>query len=388
MLALKFDFRDLFRAPRLAFSLQRMWILLVGLGGAGLIYLFFTYVALVLGGHSLASTWRFFGILPVFYGSTITLPWYGWLVHSLGVVLAAMVFLLANTALSRALYMSAKGEHFYSWRQAYAFAWRKLGAVVMTPVSLALLILLFIGGAFLIGLAGRIPWIGEVGFSLFTILWFGMAILLLYCSLVLLISFCYTPAIIASTDEDAFEAVFQLYALTWNQPWRLLAYGLLSLVISLFSFGLFAFVCKQAVGLTNLIFTLFMGSNFADLANNGQALVQAWTSAGEGLLFAFFQDFTPLIFFTQEFGYLPVHELARPTVAVAGFIYAVSLLFLAGWVLSYGLATLNNSHLLAYLYMRKRKDGVNLLERKDKEEESEEELDTEAVTEEPTAEQN
>jgi hypothetical protein len=387
MLSLKLDYRDLFRAPRLAFSLQRMWIVMAGVGLGWLIYAALTYLALLLAGGSLPDLWQRFGIYPSFYSVASAIPWYSWILYALGVVTLVLAFLLANTAHARAMYMSAKGEHFYSWRQSYAFAWRKLGVVIMTPVSLLLLILLFIAAEFVIGLLGRIPWAGELGMALFAPIWFFTGLLLMFFAIVLFYALILTPAIVATTDEDAFESIFQLFSLIWNQPWRILLYGLLSAFVALFSMGLFAFFCKQAVALTQILLSAFVGSNFADLANNGMALVQAWTTMGEETVFSLFRGFTPLIFFTQEFYYLPVQELARPTVAVAGVLYAVSLLFLAGWVLSYGFATLSSATVLSYLSLRKRKDGINLLERKDTEEECEEEaIELETGGEEPAVE--
>ncbi len=388
MLSLKFDVRDLFRAPRLAFSLQRMWIMLIGTGVGWLIYLVLTYLSMLTAGWPLSEAWERFGILPCLFAARVSFPWYSWLIYALGAGAIVIAFMLANTALARAVYMSAKGEHFYSWRQSYAFAWRKLGAVIMTPASLALLILLLTGGGFVIGLIGRIPVVGEIGIGLFTIIWFVVALLILFLGAVLWFSFFYAPAIVATTDEDAFESVFQLFSLTWNQPLRLLAYEIIAVLIALIFAGLFAFFCKRAVGLTNILFSAFMGSNFADIANNGQALVQAWTLMGEDLIFSLFRGFTPYLFYTQEFYYLPVHELARPTIASAAFLYALGLLFLGVWVFSYGLAAFNAGHTLAYLALRKKKDGMNLLERKDKEEEVEEELEEENPSEEPAAAQN
>ncbi len=388
MVSLRFDFRDLFRAPRLAFSLQRMWILLVGIAAGWLAYFLFAFPALLLAGPTPGEIWSRFGLLPALFASRFSFPWYSWLLQGLAAAAAFCALLIAQTAHARALYMSCKGEHFYSWRKAYAFAWRKLGAVIMTPTVLGLLMLFFIGAAWLAGLVGRIPWVGELGVALLAIIWFVVGLLLIFFGLVLLVSLLYAPAVIAATDEDAFESIFQLFSLVWNQPWRLLIYELISILLSLFALGVLAFFCKRAVGLTNDLFSYFMGGNYADLANNGQALVQAWTAAGEGMLFWLFRGFTPLVYFTQEFYYLPVQELARPTVAVSGYLYAINLLFLAGWVFSYGLSTLNAAHLLSYISMRKHKDEVNLLERRDREEEYEEELENEADGKEPPPVQN
>lgn len=385
MLLPKFDYRDLLRAPRLALSLQRMWITLAGVGSGWVVYLLLTYLALMLGGWGLPEAWERFGILPALPALQNPFPWFSWILHGLGALILVFSLLLANTAHARAVYMSSKGEHFYSWRQSYDFAWRKLGAVVMTPASLAVLVLLIAAGGAVVGLMARIPYAGEIGIALFTLIWFAMGLLLIIVMIVLWFSLIYTPAIVATTDEDAFEAVFQLFSLTWNQPWRLLLYQLFSLFIAVLATGLFAFLGKQAVGLTNLLLGAAMGSNYADIANNGLALVQAWTLSSEDLVFSFFRGFTPFLFYTQEFYFLPAAELARPTVAAAAYLYALGLLGFGFWIASYGLGTLNAGHTLAYLALRRRKDGINLLERVDKEEESTEEVDEPPAEAETTA---
>lgn len=389
MLTLKFDLRDLVRAPRLALSLQRMWIMLVGLGISWLIYLLFTYLALLSAGGALSDLWHRFGLLPVLSGLG-GVPWYSWGLHLVGAAAALAMLLMAQTALARAIYMAAKGEHFYSVKQAFAFARRKFGAVLMTPLALGALLLLLVAGSFAIGLLGRIPWAGELGVALFTPIWFVLALVLIFLGIVFCVSLFLAPAIVATTDEDAFEAIFQLFGLTWRQPWRLLLYGGVTWLLAVGALGLFAAFCKEGVVITNHLLALFMGSNFSDLANNGQALVQAWSATAEEALFWLFRGFTPYLFFTQEFYYLPLRELARPSVAIAGYFYAFGLLLLAGWIVAYGFATLNAGAVLSYLSLRWRKDGVNLLERKDKEEESEEEEEVEMGLSpgEPAAEQN
>lgn len=377
MLSLRFDFRDLFKAPRLAFSLQRIWIMLVALGTGLILYNLFTYIALLMGGLNLTDAWQRFGILPCLFMERTLFPWYVWLVHALGVIALLITFLFANTAAARAVYMSAKGEHFYSWRQSFAFAHKKISAVLLTPVSLLTLLALMVLGSLLLGLAGKIPYAGELVVSLFMLFWFVFALLMIFFACVFWFSLFYAPAVIATTDEDAFESVFQLFSLSWNQPLRLLIYSFLSIFIALAAMGILSFFVKRSVGLSNALLGAFMGSNFLDLANNGQALVQAWTVMSEDLIFDMFRGFTPYLYFSQEFFYLPVHELARPTVSIGGYFYAISLLFLGSWVVAYGFSTLATAHTLAYLVMRKKKDDQNLLERIDKEEDLEESTEDE-----------
>jgi len=372
----KFDYRDVIRSPRLSFSLQRMWIQLVGLTVGFVGYLIFTYLAFWAGGFSIGSTWAKFGLLPCLFASGEIFPWYAWLIYAVGALFFLAAFLITNTAVARAVYMIQKGNNFYTWRESYAFAFRKLGSVLLTPVALVILIAFMVIGGLVIGLLGKIPYVGELGLSLFTVLWFFAALLVFFFAVVTFISILLVPSIIATTDEDAFEAIFQTFSVVWNQPWRLVIYEFLTVVLAVFGMGVFAFAAKEAVVIMNGIFAASMGPKFINLANNGQALLQSWLILGQDIVEGLYRNFSNLVYFSHEFIAIPTSDLSV-TVVISSYIYALSLLFIAGWVVSYGLSTFTVGNTVLYIVLRKRKDDENLLERKDKEEEEEEEEEPE-----------
>jgi len=368
MLKLKFNFHDVFRAPRLAFSLQRMWIQLAGLFFGYLGYLVFTYVSFLLNGFPFQTAWAQYGLFPCIFMTGEVFPWYGLVLGIIGIAILVVAMLITNTAVARAVYMSAKGNTFYTWRESFAFAFRKIGSVLLTPISLAVLIGLLVLGALVIGLLGKIPFIGEIGVSLFTVIWFLAALFLFFVGIVAVITLFYAPPILATTDEDAFEAVFQTFSITWSQPWRLVFYQAITVVLSVLAMGIFAFFAKEAIMIMNGLFASFMGSDFINLANNGQAMLQNWTLMAEQAVELLYRGYDELVFFSREF--LMVSDVAV-SVVISSYLYALSLLFIGGWVLSYGLSTFTAGNTLAYIVMRQKKDEENLLERVDKEEEEE-----------------
>ncbi len=371
MLKLRFNYRDLFHAPRLAFSIQRIWIQFIGLviGYAG--YLIFTYLSYFLNNYSFDIVWKKYGLLPCLFASGEVFPWYSWVLFAIGSVWFLFAYLLTNTAVARAIYMTGKGNHFYSWREAFGFAFRKIWSILLTPVSIVVLIGLMILGSLIIGLLGKIPFVGEIGVSLFTIFWFIGALIMFFFALVVVVSILLVPGIIATTDEDAFEAVFQVFSVTWSQPCRFVFYQFISIVLAVVSFAVFAIAVKQAVMIMNGLFINFMGSDFMNLCNNGQAMVQSWTLMLQGTFESAFKELAPVIYFSHNFTLIPVADL-NITVTISSFIYAISLLIIGGWVISYGLSTFTTGNTLLYLVLRKYKDDENLLEREDAEEEQEE----------------
>jgi hypothetical protein len=277
---------------------------------------------------------------------------------------------------ARATYMLAKGNNFYTWRESYAFAFRKAGSVLLTPVSLAVLIGMVVVGALILGLLGKIPYAGELGISLFTVIWFFAALLLFFFAVILLVSIILVPSIIATTDEDAFEAVFQTFSLTWSQPWRLVIYEGVITLLSLFAMGLFAYAAKEAFIIMNALLSSFMCGDYINLMTNGQAMVQSWLLMIQNVVQSIYGDATPWIYFRHEFIPIPASELPL-TVVISSYLYGLSLLFIMGWVFSYGVSTFTAGNTLLYVILRKKKDDENLLERVDKEEEEEEEEETE-----------
>ena len=172
----------------------------------------------------------------------------------------------------------------------------------------------------------------------------------------------------------------------WGRPWRFFFYESLTVVLSLASIAGLGFFIKQAVVITNRLFAAFMGADYINLSNNGQALLQGWTLPAQGLIDHLYGRFADMIFFAREFVMIPSAQLPV-SVVISSYIFAVGLLFLAGWVVSYGLAAFTAGNTLLVLVIKKHKDDENLLERKDAEEETEEEAKAEespAAEETPT----
>ncbi len=94
-------------------------------------------------------------LLSLPFGGGAEAPWYGWAIFLLGCVLLFVTILLTNTAVSRTVYMNLKGETFYTWKEAYKFAFKNLGSILGAPLAIAGVILLFVIAAIIMGLIGR-----------------------------------------------------------------------------------------------------------------------------------------------------------------------------------------------------------------------------------------
>ncbi len=367
MTALRFDFRDLLKSARLAFSFQRLWIQTIGLGLGYLAYAVLTYIALILSGQSFGTLWVRFGLLPCAIGQY--LPWYGWVLTILGIVILVFSWLITATAVSRAVYMHLKGNTFYTWREAFRFALKKKGPSVLSTPLVILIIAVLIGvGGLIVGLAGRIPYVGELGISLFGILWFLASLLLVFILLAFCVSLILTPAVLSTTDDDAFEGIFQSFSTLFGQPWRFILYEIFLIVIAVVSFAIFALIAKQAWLLMTQIFVMGMGDKYADLSYSASTLLQNWVYPAVAWSRALLGNLNSLFFFSRDFS-----SMSLPAVmTIASWILAIFMTIIGGFILCYPLAIFNTGNCLIFLILKKKKDDENLLERKDKEEEEEE----------------
>ncbi|NOY78958.1 MAG: hypothetical protein GXO76_13940 [Calditrichaeota bacterium] len=374
MVKLHFNFKDLFRSARLAFSIQRVWINFVGLVIGFLLYDVFTYVSFLASGKGFVPMWERFGLFPCLFG--LGGPWYSWVLFWVGVLLLVAIILLTNTAVSRAVYMNLKGETFYTWKEAFGFSLKRWGSTVAAPTAIIGIVLFFAIGAIIMGLLGRIPYVGELGTALMTLFYMSSALFVFFLILVLIVALFFVPSIIATTNEDAFEAVFQSFSISTGQPWRIIGYGFVVFVVEVLGFVILAWAVKEAFLIFNFLFVVGMGHKFLDLMNNGMALVQSWVYPTLNWIQYAFGDFSRYFYFARDF----VPKDVPVVMEISAWIFAISMLAVGGLVVSYAAAIGNSGLTLMYLVMRKHQDDENLLERKEEEEEEEEEEKTSEET--------
>lgn len=363
MVELKFSPVDLYRSNRIALSVQRIWLQFIGLVTGYLGYYFFTILSLLLAGFSYQQITSDHGLFICLFVVKTKTPLISKIVFGFGCLYLTMALVVSNLAVSRAAFMMMKGRSFYSWREALMFALRKSGSAVLTPIGIVLVILAFILTVWLVGFLGRIPYIGELGISFFALFWIFAALLLVFFLIVTAASVLLTPAILATTDEDAFEAIFQSFTTVWSHPWRVVFYESIVCAVSVIGFIILAILVKWSFLIMNYLFEFSMGEKFVHLAAQGQYILHAWTAALNNAIPRIFGDFSRHFYFSRDFA--PI-DLSL-TEQISAYFFAFNALIAAGLVVSYLLATFNTGNTILFLILRKIRDGENLLERQESE---------------------
>jgi len=361
-----FDIRDIFRAPRLALSGKKLLIQTSGLLCGYLGFLILTYIAHLLSDRRLSEIWGSYGFFPVYDFSFS--GFFPWLIFVIGCVFFISIFLLSNAAVGKLTYEQLKGDEFYSTKDSFKFLKKNWKTVLLSPLSiLALVIILLICGI-IIGLLGKIPYVGELGLGIFYgVPIFVVALFTAYTLFIFFISLLLAPAIVAATKEDVFETIVQLFSSIWSQPWRYFIYtGLSGLLAKLGAF-IFGYFCFRGVQLVNWSVGVLMKDKLSEIVEGALGYLTVPSS-----ILYFFSNIFPGI----RFAYL----IPEPgwgaglnwSKEIAAFLIGITLILIIFVVISYALATFSVGQTLTYIILRKKKDDENLLEKKTEEEEEEE----------------
>ncbi|OGC92091.1 MAG: hypothetical protein A2142_06015 [candidate division Zixibacteria bacterium RBG_16_48_11] len=359
-----FDWRDLFKAPRLAISTGKRLILqtlglLIGYVG----YLILTYLAYLLSGQPVAETWNYFGLFPFYdfgYGH-----WLSAVIWILGLLFFFSFWLLFSTAVAKVTFEELRGDQFYSTREALRFLKERISAVLFSPLTLfTLIVILVIVGAVL-GLIGRIPAVGELFFGLFYgVPIFVSALFTVFVAFVFFVSLVLTPAVVGSLKSDTFTTVVEYFQTVWNQPGRFFGYTALTVILAKLGMFVFGYFIMRTFQLINWACGFTMGSKLDDLFQAAMSYLPLPN------VLDFFTTLYPGSSIGYHFAMAPGGTGLGITEGIAAFLIGITLIIIFFLMVGYGLATFTCGQTIAFLITYKHREGENLLERKSEEEEA------------------
>ena len=372
-LKLYFDVRDIFRSPRLALSGKKIWLFLKANLLGFTVYWIFSYIALVFGSINFYDAVNTYGLYPCVY-FTEKASLISQIIYWLGIAIWVMAIFFACTAVSRLTYKQLKGNDFYSVADARNFVKNHRYPIILSWVSIIFIAGFFSLGAIFFALIGKIPFVGEILFALLYIVYFFGSVFTVYTLIVFITSFIYSPAIVATLEEDTMGTVFQSYSITWSQPWRLVLYHLILLPILVIGVTIFKWFWFSGYKLINIIFggDWLMGTKLQNIVGWATDLVNPQFG-----LCNFMKCSTLIENSVNQHTLLSLHDgvLLSNTEYIAGTIVAIVLFVLLMSIVSYGLSILSVGETIMFTIFKMKSNDENLLNRRDDDDTSEEESD-------------
>ncbi len=363
-MTLDYVWKDVFRGGRLGFSPKKIWVAVKGLlyGITG--YAVLTYLSLMVSGWQIQKIWQEFRYIPFpfFQGNLI---WYGWIIWAVAGLWALYHYFVTMTAISKITYEQLKGDEFYESKEAWRFARKNWKGTFLSPIYMALFIAALILTGLIIGLAGRIPHVGQILIGLSAIPVFAGALFVTYLTIVLGIILISAPAIVATTESDTFDTLFEGFSLLNDQTWRYILWEVILLITVFIGVFIFAWLFKYAFSLTHHILGVWAGPRgwWNVMWHNGHwYLYIPWLPIWIAKWFPTF--FAPMHFISAGAESLSAYPGATTT--FGGFLMGLSFYMVTFVILGYGISTHAAGHTIIYTILVKIKDEKDLLKKEEK----------------------
>ena len=356
-----FNYKDIIRVYRYGFSGRRIGIHFTGIILAYLIYQISVYLSLIIVDGSKAEViWTSHGLIPILPFVDTDLSVFTSIVMWFGIVIFGIVLLLCSTLSSKITFEQLRGDSLYTIGNALGVLSRRWKTVIGSFLWLFLLILCLLLIPICVGLLAKIPVLKGTLLtisSIFAPIGVLIGILLLFILSVCFAGLFLVPAIAGTTEVDAFEIIYQLFAILWNQPWRLMSYGLLLSALKLFHVPIWALFCIGGF-LIALLPTYYLHPSFLQ-----DALLYANKWLGgiiEKISSIFLSD--NVAFFGINFG---LNNTELPDVSfsttICAIFFAFILISIFGGILGYLFSLISVGTTLIYVILRKFVDGENII---------------------------
>ncbi|MBN2587663.1 MAG: hypothetical protein JXR55_10245 [Candidatus Fermentibacteraceae bacterium] len=351
---LRFGIRDIPSCARYGFSARKIWVFFKTLVLSWIIWDIFVYLGFFAAGSDMAARWDQSRLLPL-PGSLFWMDTIPVILLAIGIVLIIHVLMRGSMMVSRMTFQQVRGDDFFSGADASRFTKTHSAPLITIPVMLVLTMIIIFAVGVLAGVVSGIPAAGNVLVAVLSLPLWGMMLLGLLTAAGLLLALQLVPAVVATTGGDTFEAVFEVFSTLTSQSWRLFLY-FLAAVIAILSAGLL-FLLFSSLALTVLSSAFTLG------AGNG-SLVSTMAAGPQVLAPEVLPYFSGLVTFGHQDG-------AGTLTGLAGLIASISGTAVFLVVLSYMCSGFSAAWTLIYMVLKFRKDGEDLLERADREDQRE-----------------
>ena len=356
-----FDFRDIFQVIRYGFSGRKIAVHFIGLVLAYLIYETLVYLSLVIvGGTAVQDFWNKYALLPLppfgDAGLTQTTEIAMWI----GIIGFACIFFLASTVASKITIEQLRGEIFFSVGDALNFLKGHWKSVFGAFIGLLLIqIFLAIIPLSIAGLA-KLPAVGKPFLMLTSLLMpigFFLGLLMALIAIVFSVSLLFVPAVAATTGADAFEIIYQQFAIVWNKPWLLVCYEAMLLLIKFIFVPIWAFFCLTGFSIVILPTRLF----HTEAMQQFMSYANLWLGgAVERIAILHYINSLGIFNTGTSDQMLTLTGIATITTPVTAIFLTITLLMSVGLIIAYLFSIASAGNTIIYTIVRKKIDGQNL----------------------------
>jgi hypothetical protein len=269
-------------------------------------------------------------------------------------VTAALCLSLAIISNAVINFEEMRGDYFYSATDAIKFAVSRLPTLLLGYISLGAFIGFICLLGLLVGLIGRIPFIGEIAISVFYLvpifLTLALTVFIIFVSIVGIILL---PIIIGSQREkEVFDSLLQLFSVIIKEPVRFIWYFAITCVLAKASSFVMAYLFYRTLQFSRRLLSFSGGERINDMFTDAYGMLPLDTPA-----VAFVTTIFPGVVFGFDivrWGYGGEQSLGAVLLAISVFVLYVVILGYMVSVLTAGLSR-------GYAVIRRMKDDYLIM---------------------------
>ncbi|MEW5923477.1 MAG: hypothetical protein AB1746_05770 [Candidatus Zixiibacteriota bacterium] len=346
---LHYNYLDIISVPAAALKAKKIFIGSASLLAALIIYDIFTYAGFAVAGISADLLYEVFGLLPLQLSGPETVP--GKFIYYAGIAIGTFIILSGMTAIGIIDIEKFRGNQFCTALQALRFARSRMKQLFMSILTIVLFIGFIVFLGVLVGLLARIPYLGELIYSVF--FFFPNFIISLVTVLVIFVLFTgifvMPSAVAADRAGETFNSILGTFSTAIRQPLRWAGYSIYILAAAKVAGFVFAYVCFRAVQFMKIITTLGGGEKIEILISSGLSELPI----GGGLA-----GFTFNIFPGVNFGFDILRLMtAEPESGLFAVLMAISLFLVFLIIWGYIVSIISTGQTYAYVIIRKIREG-------------------------------
>ena len=348
---LRYNFRDVLRAPASALSAKQILVMTLFLLGGMVVYDLFAYAAFWLNSDPLQlvfDTYGFFPFAPLHFDAISAQ-----LVFWIGVVAAVLTVMLGFFAVSAFNIEAIRGNRFMTPSEGIRFAFRRLPQIFLAELSIVAFVAVIVGLFALLGLVSRIPFIGEWIYTvLLAIPNFIIALFAIFIIFVLSLTVLLLPAVAAAERQgETFSAILETFSTIILQPFRWFGYTLYSIGAAKVCGFIYAYFAFRAVQFLVWSSSLGGGSDIGRLVKAGLRHLPVQSDLA-AQVFNVFPGVPFGVKLSEYVGY-PSHDAITHFMAIMLFLIFAS-------ILGYSLAIIAAGQARGYVVLRYLKDEYSI----------------------------
>lgn len=356
-----YDFRDIFKAPRIALHGKNIILQLQNLTIAYIGYAILAYAAMWIDGINLSFAWEVHFIYPI--GDLGVVSIWGRLVWLIAMHWFLIWLLRGNLAVSKSAFEEIRGNLFFSGPEARRYVRERKGIMIRAFTGVVAFMVFMVVLGLIAGLIGKIPFVGEISFGLFYV--FPYFILSLFTVFVMFLFVTLTltgPAAVAINGEDTLTALFDSFSTVTSRPLRWSIYTGASLVIAKVCTFILAYFSYRAFQFTNITTGVFMG-------DKGKVVFETAID-----MFPMSSPVIKLLTYLypgSEFGFnlylLGAYHQTDTALSIAAHLAMIGISFVILFLIAYFINTVVVAQVIAFIDIRRQTHGEKLAELPDDE---------------------